>query len=332
MSNFVVANPLGYDATNERMEIPIGVQPPADASNWKQFRVYLQRSDDGGGAYANYYDLFGPVTSDWLDSDGWFRLIYVLDQTLFPAGAATFRFRAVSTDSNGKENSKTASGTPVVDRAVGAPGTGITDTAFVLNLNNAETKIANISETFGIAGVQVKSTLSSYDNRKVVMSDDGIRFLDSDNSYGAAWLYYRIPASGFDYSTFALYNNGSATILLDGSDGSIDVGSIAVGGSEVINSSKQFVGAGVLCTAYGVAAGGFNPYVGGVQYTGATGSITNIVNNVVKGQVLLRFNAGDLEYKIGAGSWTPIGSSGYSVLADFSYGEATLAYYGGAVV
>jgi hypothetical protein len=44
---------------------------------------------------------------------------------------------------------------------------------------------------------------------------------------------------------------------------------LQISGVVVINASRQFVGAGVNCTADGVAASGFNPYSGG-QYFGVS--------------------------------------------------------------
>ncbi len=87
-----------------------------------------------------------------------------------------------------------------------------------------------------------------------------------------------------------------------GSGVSVDVkgGSYKIGGTDVINSSGQFVGAGVSCTGYVVAAAGFNPYVGGVQYTGTTGTTATIP---------IRTNAGDLEYYNGS-TWVSVGSGG----------------------
>jgi hypothetical protein len=59
--------------------------------------------------------------------------------------------------------------------------------------------------------------------------------------------------------------------------GSINAGSgwgFYVASTQVINGSGAFIGPGVSCPAYGVTAAGFNPKVGGVQYTGAAGPYT----------------------------------------------------------
>jgi hypothetical protein len=60
-----------------------------------------------------------------------------------------------------------------------------------------------------------------------------------------------VYASGFGTYPFAGYWIGN-------------VGS----GTQVINSSGTFVGAGVNCPSSGICGAGFNPYVGGIQYTG----------------------------------------------------------------
>lgn len=62
-----------------------------------------------------------------------------------------------------------------------------------------------------------------------------------------------------------------------------------VNGNPVINYSLQFVGNGVYCPNYGVAAGGFNPVIGGTQYFGATFSFVDQggTTHQVKGGVLV---------------------------------------------
>ncbi|HWQ55919.1 MAG TPA: hypothetical protein VN442_19680, partial [Bryobacteraceae bacterium] len=47
---------------------------------------------------------------------------------------------------------------------------------------------------------------------------------------------------------------------------------IRINGVDAINANGQFVGAGVNCPSYGVAAAGFNPNVGGLQYYGRSGT------------------------------------------------------------
>lgn len=52
------------------------------------------------------------------------------------------------------------------------------------------------------------------------------------------------------------------------------VGNYKQNGTTVINTSRQFVGAGALCGASGIGAGGFNPWNGASYDTGATGTIS----------------------------------------------------------
>lgn len=82
--------------------------------------------------------------------------------------------------------------------------------------------------------------------------------------------FVRAPSGG------AQLELGTATpnyILAKGGIVRADAG-FAVAGVTCVNSSGQWVGAGVLCTGYGVACAGINPYVGGVQYNGVTGPFT----------------------------------------------------------
>jgi hypothetical protein len=67
--------------------------------------------------------------------------------------------------------------------------------------------------------------------------------------------------------TFAVSINGDVTIK----NTLVMAGSAA---NPVINAAGQFVGPGVYCPNYGVAANGFNPFIGGLQYDGVTGPFT----------------------------------------------------------
>jgi hypothetical protein len=82
--------------------------------------------------------------------------------------------------------------------------------------------------------------------------------------------FVRLPAGGG--AQLELTGSGSNYVLITSAGGVRSDQGFTVGGfGKVINSSGQFVGMGVLCTGYGVAAAGFNPYVGGVQYNGVQG-------------------------------------------------------------
>jgi len=57
-----------------------------------------------------------------------------------------------------------------------------------------------------------------------------------------------------------------------GSGGSgANVNDLTSNGTVVIDNNHRFVGEGVYCPSYGVTAADFNPFVGGIQYTGALG-------------------------------------------------------------
>jgi hypothetical protein len=75
-----------------------------------------------------------------------------------------------------------------------------------------------------------------------------------------------IQSKGFVSSGLAAYNS----IQTDSgfSCGTGSGGGYHVGATQVVNTSGQFVGTGVVCTAYGIAASGFNPYYSGTQYYG----------------------------------------------------------------
>jgi len=70
-------------------------------------------------------------------------------------------------------------------------------------------------------------------------------------------------------STYAFQVNGQGDV--SGREANFSQG-YKVNGSSSINSSNQFVGGGVNCPSYGVAASGFNPY-SGTQYYGQTATV-----------------------------------------------------------
>jgi hypothetical protein len=56
--------------------------------------------------------------------------------------------------------------------------------------------------------------------------------------------------------------------------------SLKIGNINVINSSGQFIGPGIVMTAYGITCAGINPYVSGTQYYGYTGSFVAGSNTI----------------------------------------------------
>lgn len=77
-----------------------------------------------------------------------------------------------------------------------------------------------------------------------------------------------------------LYTNGALTSTLG--NGYCDVlTEYQINGTSVINSAKQFVGYGTSHPLYGIEAAGFNPYVGGTQYYGVSGSFTTTDSKTV---------------------------------------------------
>ena len=83
---------------------------------------------------------------------------------------------------------------------------------------------------------------------------------------------------GIDCSAIAASSSAYNAIQTAGGlsirTGSASVNDLTSEGSVVINSSHVFVGEGIDTPSYGHTAAGFNPYVGGTQYTGATGPYT----------------------------------------------------------
>lgn len=75
-----------------------------------------------------------------------------------------------------------------------------------------------------------------------------------------------IQGRGLVSASLSAYNSIQSDAGISAGTGSN--GGFYVGGTQVVNTSAQFVGTGVNCPFYGVAAGGFNPYSGGVQYFG----------------------------------------------------------------
>jgi hypothetical protein len=74
--------------------------------------------------------------------------------------------------------------------------------------------------------------------------------------------------------------------------------SLLIGTSTAIDASNRFVGFGVSCPSYGVAAAGFNPYVGGTQYYGQSLDITILDSG--GGYCKLNGAASRLSYKGGS--------------------------------
>jgi hypothetical protein len=103
------------------------------------------------------------------------------------------------------------------------------------------------------------------------------------------------------YSQINVINSGGTQGTLTSTSVSVGGGPVAVSelattflnvaGVSCINASGQFVGTGVYCPSYGVAAAGFNPFVGGTQYYGQNLtyqiSDTNGGLHTVKGGVIV---------------------------------------------
>lgn len=151
------------------------------------------------------------------------------------------------------------------------------------------------------------------------------------NRYPLVWM--RRNASNARMEVWGHASTGGRVLCYaDSTSGYINIigGSYKIDSVDVINSSKQFVGAGVLCTTYGVAAAGFNPYVGGVQYTGDTQSPTVVVS-VSTSYFYLRVNSGVLEYSTDNINFSALGMTAIGMNTGFSAGSSVLNFKGGAL-
>lgn len=122
------------------------------------------------------------------------------------------------------------------------------------------------------------------------------QFYTYDNRYGYTYASLTLGHMTLQYGTYSKYSyadvasgasaNPSVTLAASGSDTvylyggaspyiNVVGGSYKVSGNTAINSSNQFVGYGANHPGYPIQASSFNPYVGGVQYYGATGSFTS---------------------------------------------------------
>lgn len=118
----------------------------------------------------------------------------------------------------------------------------------------------------------------TYPNQSGIVTDTGVLF---DDMWGGtvAEMYNRVSPPGYGIGRMNLYNAGLVNFQADGNPGYADAkDSFRIGGVTVINSSKQFVGNGVVCPLYGVQAAGFNPYVSGVPYYGVTSATFTTVD------------------------------------------------------
>ena len=76
------------------------------------------------------------------------------------------------------------------------------------------------------------------------------------------------------YASTAAYNAISTAGALAVRTTSANLNDLTSEGVAVINQNHVFVGQGVDCPSYGITGAGFNPFVGGTQYTGAAGPYT----------------------------------------------------------
>ncbi len=105
-------------------------------------------------------------------------------------------------------------------------------------------------------------------------------------SLGQGWVI-----SGGSFSTITYTGTSSATI---------NASAYGISGSTVINSSSQFVGAGVNTPFYGIAGSGFNPYSSGVQYFGQTLTGGRMITGVRNSGGVIQYSYRDFDVRGGS--------------------------------
>ena len=231
-------------------------------------------------------------------------------------------------------------GAPVISANSG--GVTINGAPITLNANGITTIITNASVSGYPAGLRiVKNTTleearlgmaidGSYNNPELFLIKVGagsVKLTFAGAGYAYGYLTDVTGTSAITFDCGSVYNSGGwrGHITLGGIN---CVRQLLVNSVEVINSSKQFVGLGVYCPSYEIAGSGFNPYVGGVQYTGLTGS-TGVPTNITVLQKAIRTNAGDLEVYVGS-SWVSVGAGGLALAYALDYDAVVTTFKGGA--
>jgi hypothetical protein len=168
---------------------------------------------------------------------GWFLV--------FGAGGSGYSTANVYTDTGGNLYVKQANFTLV-------------NGSYTISMNPTTFDASYSSLTVDVSDSSVKA---SHVSRGIVIRESGSVIGD----------FVRAPSGGAQLEI----GTGSNYVLITGANGVRSDQGMTVGGfGRVINNQGQWVGMGVLCTGYGVAAAGFNPYVGGTQYNGVQGLTT----------------------------------------------------------
>ncbi len=172
--------------------------------------------------------------------------------------------------------SKITAGTISASISMTSPSLIITSGSVTLNVD--ATNIVKISDTSNHVTCQLTSTAltiaSTSNSHQGGITSTALTFLNASGQDAVVLS----GASGA--GSLLLYSSGSPVTSLDTQ--------LTVNNVSCINSSGTFVGAGVNTGSTGIAGGGFNPFISGVQYFGATGSFTAGSNTVtVKGGVIV---------------------------------------------
>jgi hypothetical protein len=160
-------------------------------------------------------------------------------------------------------------------------------------LHYATGNSVQISAGGGLSGVLVRSSygyLGSYGAGYLTLTDSvGTSGIDMTGQVDGAWAITMQGTRGLAcYKILVGAGGVSCTI------GQIACQSLLIGGSTSINSSNQFVGAGVYCPGYAVAGlvvASYSPYlvfVGGTPYSGRTTTFQDLNGNwfTVRGGII----------------------------------------------
>jgi len=232
------------------------------------------------------------------------------DSNTSPSATVTISSSGINLVRGTSSVSITASSVAITNGILSSPNITVSGSAFTVTINTTDgVKVANSSNNsyvmladgrLAVQGTGVSVDYSSYFGcssfnlqrgsyygrlyGEVTSSGVSIQLWDTNgSSYMQVYAgsthyisssksnsYISFSGSG-SYAAFGAYKVSSTTVI----DSSLvaDFASIKIGGTETINSSRQFVGAGVACTGGGIGGTGFNVYQSGWYY-GVTGPST----------------------------------------------------------
>jgi hypothetical protein len=143
-----------------------------------------------------------------------------------------------------------------------------------LNLNNVETRIGNDGFDGEYAGMTVTRTINSQKSAvfaglmKLYNTAGTPTAVFSSGGANGGSLGLYSATTGFTVATLGAGPSGGELYAT----GRVQGKWFNANGVDVIDSNGTFIGTGVNCPLYGIAAAGFNPNAGGTQYYGRSGT------------------------------------------------------------